>query len=890
MYQITEEEQRKFFSLYHGYVFGTKPHPEYLTEKQLETGPLAIDLDFRYADSDRHYTDHDIHAFLELTLECIENMFPIAESFPIYVFEKKDVNATSDTVTKDGIHMIIGINMDRVCKTMLRTSVLRGMPDIWESLREHLTNDDAAVLDDGVFHGTTNWQLYGSRKPNHAAYKLTSVYTCTMPVKGEAADGFVLRQDPLHDFVSNLDKNLVRLSVRYDKYETPVLNDECRAEYEKLTRPAPSPQKRLRVVSDDTSAPIQHARIRNKKGLDSAIARLTGGDKPRDAKQNEYKEIHDYVMLLPSEFYGPGSYDKWMRAAWALRNTGFDYFPVWVKMSAKSPDFSFTDVSKMFGDWTSWDLRNLTEGKGLTSASIRYWAKNHDPVAYNRISRSSLSYRIDKIVRGDSESGQEHINDYDLAQIVYHMFKDDFVCASIGKKVWYEYVGQRWAETDSGQTIRVRLSTDVYEAFVSKLPPLREEMAQEDNTDKCERLNKYIARTLEICAILKRAPKKENIMREACDLFYVKNFVSLLDSKDHIICFNNGVFDFEEKVFRPGRHDDYTSKSTKIDYVPIDQQRDGAILAEINEFWEQLFPVEELRNYMKDHAASLLLGKNNNQTFNIYTGAGRNGKSKFVELMSLVLGEYKATVPVSLVTAKRNGIGSLSPEIAQLFGCRYAVMQEPSKGDRINEGVMKELTGGDPIQCRALYKDAVTFYPQFKLAVCTNNLFDIKSNDDGTWRRIRVCKFMSLFTEDPVTDDSRKPYQFKVDKWIDEKFHRWKIVFVAMLVARAMVTMGEVVDCPMVMADSEDYRQDQDCFAEFVKDCLTLTDSGSLGVEALHESFKEWWSRYQSGGAPKGKELFQYITREFGAKGKDKRWKGITLHMEYDDDGIEEDE
>ena len=76
---------------------------------------------------------------------------------------------------------------------------------------------------------------------------------------------------------------------------------------------------------------------------------------------------------------------------------------------------------------------------------------------------------------------------------------------------------------------------------------------------------------------------------------------------------------------------------------------------------------------------------------------------------------------------------------------------------------MKELTGGDPIQCRALYKDAVTFYPQFKLAVCTNNLFDIKSNDDGTWRRIRVCHFMSLFTEDPVKNDSRKPYQFKVD-------------------------------------------------------------------------------------------------------------------------------
>ena len=59
---------------------------------------------------------------------------------------------------------------------------------------------------------------------------------------------------------------------------------------------------------------------------------------------------------------------------------------------------------------------------------------------------------------------------------------------------------------------------------------------------------------------------------------------------------------------------------------------------------------------------------------------------------------------------------------------------EPSKGDKINEGIMKEITGGDPIQGRALFKDTNIFVPQFKLVVCTNTLFEISSNDDGTWR------------------------------------------------------------------------------------------------------------------------------------------------------------
>ena len=162
-------------------------------------------------------------------------------------------------------------------------------------------------------------------------------------------------------------------------------------------------------------------------------------------------------------------------------------------------------------------------------------------------------------------------------------------------------------------------------------------------------------------------------------------------------------------------------------YKPLEyyEKNEKNTINEIREFFEQLFPNNSLRTYMWEHLASTLLGTIENQTFNIYNGSGANGKSKLVELMSLVLGEYKSAVPITLVTQKRNNIGGTSSEVYNLIGTRYAVMQEPSKGDKINEGVMKELTGGDPIQCRALFKDSVEFIPQFKLVVCTNTLFDI---------------------------------------------------------------------------------------------------------------------------------------------------------------------
>ena len=108
-----------------------------------------------------------------------------------------------------------------------------------------------------------------------------------------------------------------------------------------------------------------------------------------------------------------------------------------------------------------------------------------------------------------------------------------------------------------------------------------------------------------------------------------------------------------------------------------------------------------------------------------------------------MLGELKGTLPITLVTQKRTGIGSATSEVAQLKGLRYACMNEPSKNDRINEGILKEITGGDPIQARHLFQEMMTFKPQFNLVCCTNHLLDIKAQDEGTWRRISVCDFKS---------------------------------------------------------------------------------------------------------------------------------------------------
>ena len=371
---------------------------------------------------------------------------------------------------------------------------------------------------------------------------------------------------------------------------------------------------------------------------------------------------------------------------------------------------------------------------------------------------------------------------------------------------------------------------------------------------------------------------------------------SKLNVNPNLLCFNNGVYDFDQGCFRDGIPEDYISKCTNIDYVEIDDtnEQQKEIVNEIKDFMRKLFPNENLRNYMWQHLASCLLGSNSNQTFNIYTGVGSNGKSVLVQIMALILGDYKGTVPISLITQKRLGIGGTSSEVAQLKGLRYAVMNEPSKGDVINEGIMKEITGGDPIQARELYKQSITFVPQFKLACCTNTLFDIKSNDEGTWRRIRVVDFMAKFVDNP----SKNPddHEFKKDKTLSKRFPIWAPVFASMLIEILKETKGNVEDCEEVLMASRSYRENQDCLAKFVAEKIRKFEfdpnvperkSSKISITNAKNEFKAWWSREYDTKPPKAQELVDYLNKTLGEY-KNRGWRGYEII--YDDCFDEDDD
>ena len=218
-------------------------------------------------------------------------------------------------------------------------------------------------------------------------------------------------------------------------------------------------------------------------------------------------------------------------------------------------------------------------------------------------------------------------------------------------------------------------------------------------------------------------------------------------------------------------------------------------------------------------------------------------------------------------------------------------MQEPSKDAIINEGVMKELTGGDPIQARALYCDSEIFEPQFSLVVCTNALFEIKSNDDGTWRRVKLVDFISKFTSDGEEHTDDTPHVFPKDKGLKENLPKWAPIFASMLVKRAFETDGEVIDCAEVIESSKKYRQNQDHITGFINEKIIRVSGKMIGKQSLHAEFKEWFqSTNGNRKMPKLSELDEVMTKKYGPKNSKNKWVNVCIKQEDDDEFEQLDE
>jgi P4 family phage/plasmid primase-like protien len=836
---VSEEDYEEFMEQYKGFmVKGVAMH---LTEKPKDPSLVRVDLDFRFPLPEektvtlpRMYTEYHIQNIVKWYCQIMLQYLDVQDETDMisYVLEKPEPVEYKGKI-KDGLHIIFPhLMVPNSFQHFVRRKILEEAPKVLEGIPS--TNMYESIVDEAIID-KNNWQMYGSCKPDCSTYRITRIYKYLFEKK---------ELEVLHAPSAQEEIQAVSLlSMRRMGSCIPYL-----------------PEK-VEEIDEYVRVILPMTLNRRKDKLHQQIFGNTINLTRTHVSDEELEMVNKLVKCLNKS--RAENYEDWIKVGWTLRNIDNRLLKSWIEFSQISSKYVSGECEKL------WDKMKLDT---LGIGSLHYWAKHDNPSEYLNISNHNVITLIDRCIVGKGAH-------FDVARVVHAMYKHQYRFTT--KDIWYTFREDkhRWMRSKEGLQLRMILSCEVCTKFLERATYWNQQsILDQENQDKFQEKAKVLQ---EIALKLKSSGYKDSVMKECKAQFCDEKFEELLDAHAHLIGFENGVYDLRLHEFREGIPDDYISFSTGRNYMPYNPN--AAEVKEINEFLGKVFTNPAICKYVKDIFSSTIDGGIRHEKFYIFTGSGSNGKSRILELVQKIMGEYYCILPIALLTQKRAASNSAQAELERTRGRRFAIMQEPSEGEKINIGLMKELSGGDRIQCRGLFKEPIEFKPQFKMIMTCNDKPEVPSDDGGTWRRIRVVDFCSKFKEDP---DPNNPNEFYMDTELPDKFDRWADMFMSMLIENHKNTDLRNIQEPMeVRIATESYKKNNDIVGQYIEEKMQKDDTSTEKVmlQSAFTDFKVW--AYQN--APKGKkipdrnQLRAYMERLFGAYPADgKGWRGVRYVRE----------
>ena len=235
----------------------------------------------------------------------------------------------------------------------------------------------------------------------------------------------------------------------------------------------------------------------------------------------------------------------------------------------------------------------------------------------------------------------------------------------------------------------------------------------------------------------------------------------------------------------------------------------------------------ELIEFLQCAAGYCLTGEIGERSMFIPHGPGANGKSVFLETLRSLMGSYATAVqPTTLMSSKQDGPRN---DLAALKGCRLVTTSETNEGRRLDEAMVKQITGGDTIAARFLFGEFFTFRPECKFWLATNHRPEIRGTDEGIWSRIRLIPFSVTIPKAERDQQLRTRLEQELPgilTWALRGCLKWQ---------RDGLGTPEAVS----VATSE-YRTEMDVLGEFLEECCECHADFIEGATALYKAYKAW--------------------------------------------------
>ena len=233
----------------------------------------------------------------------------------------------------------------------------------------------------------------------------------------------------------------------------------------------------------------------------------------------------------------------------------------------------------------------------------------------------------------------------------------------------------------------------------------------------------------------------------------------------------------------------------------------------------------ELQAYLQRVAGYGLTGLVREHALFFGHGAGGNGKGVLLNTMTRIMNDYAATSAMEAFTA--SSYDRHSTELAMLHGARFVTARETEEGRFWAESRIKQITGGDPITARFLYRDNFTFQPAFKLFIVGNHMPKLRNVDDAIRRRVHMIPF--LFK--PAT----------VNLNLEEELEpEWPGILAWMIAGCLEWQRGGLRPPSIVRAATADYFAGEDVLGRWLEERCRQHRTAFTSTQALFEDFQEW--------------------------------------------------
>jgi P4 family phage/plasmid primase-like protien len=267
------------------------------------------------------------------------------------------------------------------------------------------------------------------------------------------------------------------------------------------------------------------------------------------------------------------------------------------------------------------------------------------------------------------------------------------------------------------------------------------------------------------------------------------------------------------------------------------------------------------------------------QRFLVLTGEGQNGKGVVARLLRLLLGPGNVASIGMEALGQRFGLAPLLGKLVNISG-------DLNEIDNVAEGVLKQLTGEDPVTIDRKHLSAIELVPVFKLVFLCNDLPRFRDKSSGVWRRLTAMPFTYQVPADRV--DPRLTARLAAEL---PGILNW-----ALAGLRRLLAQGRFTECTVCRAAAEQHRHYCDSVAQFVAERAVLAVEGlregirgdyKVRKDVLYEAYLDWCKK--AGQHPLWKATFgrgiarlpgvrEGRARVAGPDGKrPEYWRGIAL-------------